>query len=1031
MTVAQQQYLARVLPWPTGDEGGYVNIHWTFSPPDHKDGTPYPWSGQACRSVAEAERAITYAQSRTGTRDIYACQSLQSQANTSKGKFLKAIRNQANSLLLKGLFLDVDLKDYASGHQLGDELSGFIVASKLPAPNAIVATTGGYHVYWTLDRSLTPTEWLPLAHALAEATRQIGLKCDVQCTTDYARVLRVPDTTNFKRNETVRLVGTIHPDYHVEDIEKILLPFKVAAPAARSNPFVSDPSLFPVRPTPTEEDQLAAGIEPPSHPPIDIKDVTLECPFIREAVFTGGATYANPLWNLTTLLSTFVEDGDKVAHILGRNHPGYTRESTTALYTRKKREQEERGIGWPSCKAFYGAGSKLCQTCPHFNKGKSPLNFALPIKLPPPPLLSGGNGIKVTSILPQGYSRDAKGYINRDVAQEDGTTSKVILCEVVIGDAWIQQDPWSLHFSAEVKPGDIRQIALPLEMVDVQEMRKELARQGVTLHSYQVKSVGEFLMSWIDTLKVTKDAVVHTAPFGWNSRDGKLEGFVFGGKLYTLNGARIAPNPDAVTSKSYTPVGDIQTWKNAAKLITDQQRPALDMILASTFAAPLVIFTNMRGLVMSCVGETGIGKSTALDIAQSVWGHPARAKNKVSDTENSVMNAAGELRSLPVYWDDMKLDDARKFNRMLFQTTYGAEKKRLDQRSKQKDFGTWSTIMVSTSNDSLMDLATQSSNIDAASLYRLFEIDVPPANGSPGQIAKTDAARLVGKLDYNFGRVGEVYAEYLGANFLVLEDEVLDYQKAIDEEVSALQPERFWTSIMACICIGARIANRMGFTEIREEELRAFMITSLGILRKDLQTQAVDLTKEDNVSTILGNFLNAKRARNTLITNVIHKGRGKPAAGSVKVLGDASRLEAVHVHVGLEDKMMHINSTAVSEWCRDKGISRQAFVKALDKQYGARSIHGRIGGGTSYSVSELVYMLEIHMTDLMDNADVEEIFSDPGYINGGAKENAALSPEVTQGTKINGVERSSGNGHDTGGEGDQRGDGDAGSKPHA
>ena len=181
---------------------------------------------------------------------------------------------------------------------------------------------------------------------------------------------------------------------------------------------------------------------------------------------------------------------------------------------------------------------------------------------------------------------------------------------------------------------------------------------------------------------------------------------------------------------------------------------------------------------------------------------------------------------------------------------------------------------------------------------------------------------------------------------------------------------------MACICVGARISNRLGYTEIREEELRAFMLTSLDILRKDLQEQAVDLTKEDNVSTLLGNFLNAKRARNTLITNVIHKGRGKPAAGSVKVLGDASRLEAVHVHVGLEDKMMHINSTAVSEWCRDKGISRQAFVKALDKQYGARSIHGRIGGGTSYSVSELVYMLEIHMTDLMDNAGVEEIFSD-------------------------------------------------------
>ena len=991
MTVAQQTYLARVLPWPTGDENGYVNIHWTFSPADHKDGTPYPWTGQACRSVDEAVRAIAWAQNRPGTRDIYACQSLQSQAKDTDprkpSKYLKALRSQANSLALKGLFLDIDLKDYASVQELYQTLSKFVLGSGMPQPNVIVATTGGYHVYWTLDRHLTPTEWSPLAHSLAEATRKLNLKCDVQCTIDASRVLRIPDTLNFKRNQPVKLIGAVNTDYNVDEIERILLPFKVtSAPVTRINAFVSDPALFPARKQ-DEEDDLSKGIEPPSHPPIGIQDVMVECPFVHDAVSTGGVAYANPLWNLTTLLATFTEEGLGAAHLMGRKHPGYTRESTDALYARKFNERIDKNIGWPSCRAIYGAGSKLCQTCKHFSENKSPLNFALKALAPAPGIAPG---IKTTNVLPSGYSRDAKGFINRDVTQDDGTTSKAILCEVIIGDAWLQQDPWSLHFAAEVKPNDIRQVALPFEMVDVQEMRKELSRQGITLHSYQVKSVGEFLMSWIDTLKKTKDAVVNTAPFGWNSRDGKLEGFVYGGKLHTPTGPRIAPNPDAVTSKSYTPVGDIQPWISAAKLITNQKRPALDMILASSFAAPLVIFTNMRGLVMSCVGETGIGKSTSLDIAQAVWGHPARAKNKVSDTDNSVMNIAGELKSLPVYWDDMKLDDSRKYNRILFQSTYGSEKKRLDQRSKQKDFGTWSTIMVSTSNNSLMELATQSSNIDAASLYRLFEVDVPPPilgeGGSPGQIAKTDAARLVGKLDYNFGRVGEAYAEYLGANFLTLEDEVLDYQKVIDEEVSALQPERFWTSIMACICVGAKISNRLGFTEIDEPSLRAFMVTSLGILRKDLQDQAVDMTKEENVSTILGNFLNAKRARNTLITNVIHKGRGKPAAGSIKVLGDASKLEAIHVHIGLEDKVMRLNSTALSEWCKDKDISRQAFTKALEKQYGSKIVHGNIGGGTPYSVSGIVYMLEIDITDFMDNAHVEEIFSDAPSVSPSVKE---------------------------------------------
>jgi len=250
------------------------------------------------------------------------------------------------------------------------------------------------------------------------------------------------------------------------------------------------------------------------------------------------------------------------------------------------------------------------------------------------------------------------------------------------------------------------------------------------------------------------------------------------------------------------------------------------------------------------------------------------------------------------------------------------------------------------------------------------------ANGSPGQIAKTDAARLVGKLDYNFGRVGEAYAEYIGANFSALEDEVVEYQKAIDEEVDALQGERFWTSLMACIGVGARAANRLKFTEINEENLREFMITSLGKLREELKTQVVDLTKETNVSAILSNFLQSQRARHTLVTNIIHKGRGKPVKDSIKIVNDATRLEAINVQIGVDDKILHIESTALSEWCKAKGISRHALTKALKKEYDMHVVHGNIGGGTTYAVAGIVYMLEINLVDIED-VNIEELISEP------------------------------------------------------
>src|SRR6202008_805132 len=53
----------------------------------------------------------------------------------------------------------------------------------------------------------------------------------------------------------------------------------------------------------------------------------------------------------------------------------YDPADTQALYERKLADRRDRGVGYPSCTAIAGAGCKACTTCPHFSKGKSPLNI--------------------------------------------------------------------------------------------------------------------------------------------------------------------------------------------------------------------------------------------------------------------------------------------------------------------------------------------------------------------------------------------------------------------------------------------------------------------------------------------------------------------------------------------------------------------------------------------------------------------------------------------------------------------------------
>jgi hypothetical protein len=217
-----------------------------------------------------------------------------------------------------------------------------------------------------------------------------GLRCDAGVTTDAARILRVPDTLNYKTDppKSVKLLGLRDQslDYDFPNALGFLSTITPAAVAAPKPLFIQ--SNQPTRPAAAcaslPKESLSEGLNKyADQPPLDFKPVAQECAFIRDALTTGGKDYSQPMWNLTTLAATFLEDGEKLAHKMGNQHPEYTRESTDALWERKARERKEKGLGWPSCNAIQAAGCTQCNTCPHFKLGKSPLTLAYRQQTPP------------------------------------------------------------------------------------------------------------------------------------------------------------------------------------------------------------------------------------------------------------------------------------------------------------------------------------------------------------------------------------------------------------------------------------------------------------------------------------------------------------------------------------------------------------------------------------------------------------------------------------------------------------------------
>lgn len=955
-----RQFLERVVPWGTG---GYVNIHYTMKAPNYAN---VIWRGTPCGGIDEAVRAVEFAKKKAEARDIYVCMSAQSelqviQKKDGTGSFNVAKRDQRNALLLKSLYLDLDVelnnksgKAYPSTQEALAALGQFIIDTTLPKPTAIVLSgSGGAHVYWVLETPITPDEWKPMAMALAEATRRTGLKCDTGCTVDNARILRVPNTKNYKNDppSDVRLLKLDPFDIPNADMRQALTPFAGAV-------------VVPLTPrgNPTGvNSELSSGIEPRTAPLVNLDEVAKSCGFIREAIDTGGADFSNPLWNLTTLIATFAENAEEMAHVMADGHEAYSEEETQSLFERKLREKEEKNLGWPKCSSIQNAGCDHCATCPQLVFDRSPLHLFRPqatlqaLAGPQGGGTAGGAsaGSGVLDDLPAGYLRGFDGSVVALITDKDGNTIRRAVCSYPLMNGWVQPEPWTLHFTTRLNPALPKETEIAIEFAQLQskeQFARTIAGQGMTLPKLHAPQLQEFLLSWVTKLQQMKDAVVASSPFGWLVVGGKIDGFAYAGRVWGVNGDKPSASPSPALTQVYSPRGDVKPWMDMSKVITDAQRPPLDAILASAFAAPLVRFTGMDGLMLSAYSSgSGKGKSTALATAMAVWGSPKRSKQGLDDTINFVSNKVGQLNNLPIYWDEIKGKEATdRFVTLAFRIADGKDKSRMGADTQLRVSGTWQTLLLSCSNDSLLDTIIRQTKTTTAGLYRVFEFLVPPAV-TPSTYSAGAVTRMTAELNDNYGQIGLQYAQFLGRNHAQIARDVAKLQDDLIRECNALQDERYWIASMTVLLMGARYANELGWTAINEQAFKEFLLDTLDAMREERENSMTDLTAGGAVSSVLQQYLNMQRARNTIVTDHVWMHRGRCPSGHVQIKAPTDRLDAVYVHVGIDDRVIRISSLHFRQWCQDRGLSPHIILTSLKEVFGAVEGPGRIASGTPFA----------------------------------------------------------------------------------
>ena len=734
---------------------------------------------------------------------------------------------------------------------------------------------------------------------------------------------------------------------------------------------------------------LALGIDLREAPPLKLEPILAECPLFKEAYETHGAdetNFANPVWNLINLATTFMENGRELAHSLGDKHPTYSHGETEQQWERKDRERRDKGLGWPSCRAISDAGATHCRTCPHLAEGRSQLHFAYDDVVcrdgasddsaTPEEQEKEAEGLGAKAApelrLPKGYKLNDSGQIcafiptqikGRGAAAETIPGQLLPIFFTRFSDISLRHRDgyYGLRFIAtmDADPKSAIEVFLnELHCYDTDQMGQKHVRINP---DDKVKGLAvKFAASWLEQL-MSEDVATHDqGTMGWHFKEDRRVGFAYGKFLYHEDGSLIpivlnADEKDFNTH--YSPQGKREPWLYAAKLLTDRKRPELDLIIAVAFAAPLATFLGtFYGAILSIWGDPGTAKSTAQMVAAAVWGHPKQTRESLTSTAKSIQGRLGRTRNLPAYWDDVQDE---RHQQALFDTMFvaaeGAEGGRLNADSTYKKRLEWQTLMVACSNASFVGFLTEKQNSTTAGIRRVFEIVFRKRDDEVGMINPLMASQAFSNLERNYGVIGSDYAQLLARNHVMIGELVTDITNAFREKVNGTIEESYWWGCCGLLLSGAMLANKLG-VELDVMAMETLLVEQFQYNKDIRSVEGAESGTRAHMETWLGKFINEHAGGNLLHTDITRKNRDT----QIEVFRSPAQGRPLYVHVVRDECRLFLSKKAMRKYFQEEEVQSKSVFDDMKRHLNAVEVKLTLGAGTVHAgAQEWLYSIPL------------------------------------------------------------------------
>lgn len=242
--------------------------------------------------------------------------------------------------------------------------------------------------------------------------------------------------------------------------------------------------------------------------------------------------------------------------------------------------------------------------------------------------------------------------------------------------------------------------------------------------------------------------------------------------------------------------GDYSKWLEQVEKDRLDNVP-LKLIMAASFASPLLHLLNRQSFVTLLWGKTGGGKTVAGRIAMSIWGDSEKGKLMFSmnNTTNFYYRTAEFFNHLPVFYDELQTYNGN-INRLIMSLTEGIDRGKANNEGGTQKTRYWNNTFIFTGEESASDI-----NSGGGTLNRLIEIYITK-NVIKNGIQTCDI------INDNYGHAGKMFIDFLKNKskdelkllFKQKYNELMSYDKT--EEKQAINMAMLLTADdLACQCI--------------------------------------------------------------------------------------------------------------------------------------------------------------------------------------------------------------------------------------